>query len=166
MQCYSQCYREQSDDCAYVKENVAHLSHIHLQTRQSFCPVKAVSDPLVHSSPTLLCPAERTLNPLSSRWKPKGNSSPTGNIRTKTQPLHLLASRPLCTLVPRGPGSEQDVGWEDRGVDWFYPAWQSIQVPNLPPALLLFLSHGRLNHSFVCWNRLLKPSSLSILFSC
>lgn len=155
MQCYRQSQIEQIDDSAYLSENVTHSSHIIPQTRPYSCPAKAISDPLVPYSPTLLCPAELSVSPLSFRWKAKGNGSPTGNIRTGKQPLHLLASRSLRTPVPRGPGSAQDLGWEDQGMDWFYPAWQRIQAP--APSL---------NHRFVCCNRLLWTSALNVLFSC
>lgn len=161
LQCYSQCHREQRDGSVYPRKNVAYLFHIHPQTRPSFCSAKAVSDPLVHSSPTLLCPAERTLNPLSSRWKPKGNSSPTGNIRTGTQPLHVLASWPLRTLVSRGPGSEQDLEWEDWGL--VLPSLAehtNIKSPTCSPNAPL----SRTESQFCK----LQPISLnlSILFSC
>lgn len=104
------------------------------------------ANPLVPSSTTLLCPAEFSLSPLSSRWKAEGNGSHTGNIRTGTQPLHLQASHLSMHGSPKGPHSAQNLEREDLGLDWLYLACQCIQPPNPQSTLLTLYSHGRLNH--------------------
>lgn len=62
------------------------------------------SDPPVPPSSALFCPAELSINPLSSTWKATGNDSPTGNIRGRTsavQPPSEHASPTESELSPR-----------------------------------------------------------------
>lgn len=148
MQHYPQSRTQQMDGPAYLTKN------IWLTPPTSICKPDHSANPLVPSSTTLLCPAEFSLSPLSSRWKAEGNGSHTGNIRTGTQPLHLQASQLSMHGSPKGPHSAQDLEREDLGLDWLYLACQCIQPPNPQSTLLTLYSHGRLNHRSLCWFRL------------
>lgn len=151
---------KQIDDSAYLRGNMTHSSQIHSQTRLLSCPAKAITDPLVPSSPTLLCPAELILSPLSSTWKAKGNGSPTGNIRTGTQSLHLLASRLLRTPVLRT--------WDGKIKGWIGSTRLgrecTHQIPN-PPTHLHNPSHT-VHWIIGLYVAIVFSELLNILFSC
>lgn len=61
-------------------------------------PANAVVDPIVPSS---AFPCGLHFQPTELQMKGHGNDSYAGHIRIRTQPLHLLARRPLCTPVLR-----------------------------------------------------------------